>query len=366
MKITASAPGKLILAGEHSVVYGEPALATALDLRTTVVIDTSCVPKNVTTTDEKQVVVDLHSFDTFGIIIRYYGNEYHAEQLRKEDGHSSQVQGSVKSIVLALNKLKLSRQINCKISISSTIPCGCGLGSSGAFSIALSAALMQLTGNYTQSVGDFANSLERVFHDNPSGIDTHISQHGGLVKFQKNAEPPDSPTKSPKAKIAKSSSATKFTITQIQMEKSLLEGGFSVQIVNTNVTRSTKSMVNRVRKNWKENRDFVEGCCKAITALVLELQDKLQGGDIERAEETLVKNHHLLNAIGVGHSSLDTAHSLAKNKYDVVLKTTGAGGGGCMFALRELPVDLVEELTSQHFTTFKSKIMAPGLTVEIS
>lgn len=364
MKITASAPGKLILAGEHSVVYGEPALATAIDLRTTVTVETEFDYKNPTCPDEKIILVDLHSFKALGISIRYYGNLFHAENL-KERGFSSQVQSSVTAIVAAINMLGLTQQINCKISISSTIPLGCGLGSSAAFSVALSAALMQLTGCFTTPIGEFANKVETTFHENPSGIDTHVSQQGGLVRFQKNLYYNDNtaPNRSPRRKVAKNSNK-KFMISKVQLEE--CDEDMQVSIVNTNVTRSTKTLVNKVRKNYTINKEFIDHCCKAITALVNETQDKLQGGNISGAEDTLLKNHHLLNAIGVGHSSLDTAHALAHNKYDIVLKTTGAGGGGCMFALRELPKALKEELEAQQFTVFQTNMMAPGLSVKIS
>ena len=95
MKITASAPGKLILAGEHSVVYGEPALATAIDLRTTVTVDTEFEYENLACPDEKVISVDLHSFQAFGLKIKFYGKAFHAEDF-KERGLSSQVKNSIK------------------------------------------------------------------------------------------------------------------------------------------------------------------------------------------------------------------------------------------------------------------------------
>jgi len=142
--------------------------------------------------------------------------------------------------------------------------------------------------------------------------------------------------------------------------------GILVQIVNTNVTRSTKSMVSKVRKNFEKNPDFINSCCKAITSLVEEIKTKLISGEIEKLDTPLEQNHQMLNAIGVGHSSLDFAHDLARNKYNIVLKTTGAGGGGCMFSLKSLPKELVQELNLKKFSTFRTSILAPGLKVDVS
>lgn len=338
MRIVASAPGKLILAGEHSVVYGEPALATAIDLRTTVEIDTEVEQ------GEKLIFVDLHSFDIKDVIIRYYGNRFHSELLSKTTGHTSQVQNSIQAIVSALNKVAISQPLSCRISVTSSIPTGCGLGSSAAFSVALSAAVMQLSGSYATPLHELANQIESTFHDNPSGIDTFVSQNGGLVEFQR----------------AESSFVTK------NVEICDNVKGVVVQIVNTNVTRSTKSMVGKVRRAHEKNREFAVHCCKAITALVYEFKDKLQGGDIDGVQDTMEKNHLLLNAIGVGHSGLDFAHVLARDKYNTILKTTGAGGGGCMFSLKPLPNQLIQELNAKHYTTFRTSIMAAGLSIDVS
>lgn len=341
MRIVSSAPGKLILAGEHSVVYSEPALATAIDLRTTCEIETDI------SQDQKLIFVDFHSFNITNIIIRYYGDKFHAELLSKSTGHSHQVQNSIKAIVFCLNQVGIKQPLSMRISVSSSIPVGCGLGSSAAFSVSLSAAIMQLSGCYEVCLQDLADSVEHIFHENPSGIDTFVSQHGGLVEFQKNT-----------------GSGTKFLSKNVEINEEVR--GILVQIVNTNVTRSTKSMVSKVRKNYEKNPEFINHCCKAITSLVAEIRTKLKSGEIEQLDTALEQNHQMLNAIGVGHSSLDFAHDLARNKYNIVLKTTGAGGGGCMFSLKSLPKELVQELNLKEFSTFRTSILAPGLNVDVS
>ena len=211
---------------------------------------------------------------------------------------------------------------------------------------------MQLSGSYEIKLQDLANNVESLFHENPSGIDTFVSQNGGLVEFQK-------------IKVTENkNSTTKFLSKNIEINDEVK--GILVQIVNTNVTRSTKSMVSKVRKNYEKNPGFISHCCKAITSLVEEIKQNLMNGDVENVDDALEKNHQMLNAIGVGHSSLDFAHDLARNKYNIVLKTTGAGGGGCMFSLKSLPKKLVQELNFKEFSTFRTSILATGLKVDVS
>lgn len=150
--ITVSAPGKTILSGEHSVVYGYPALVVAINKR----IQLSCVVKEQP--------------DTKG---KYQEFLAHWEQQ------------SMLELLAFLQNTKLSGIS--KFSLESAIPIGCGLGSSAALAVCLSAITLLLAGESTskEKINELAFKLEKQTHQNPSGVDNTIVTLGGALQYRK-------------------------------------------------------------------------------------------------------------------------------------------------------------------------------------
>jgi mevalonate kinase len=150
-KIIASAPGKIILSGEHAVVYGYPALVAAID---------------------KRISVDLSRNN---------------EQTIVEPAGSK---GFVKNALDVLHdKFNFPNQ-DLKIKLNTTIPIGRGMGSSAAFAVALSAALLLFKNKKAdlELISDYAYELEKKYHGNPSGVDISISVNGGILWYRKESE----------------------------------------------------------------------------------------------------------------------------------------------------------------------------------
>ncbi|EKE14252.1 MAG: hypothetical protein ACD_12C00604G0005 [uncultured bacterium] len=150
MKISYSAPGKVILSGEHAVVYGNPALVSAIDLR---------------------------------LIFTISSRSYKDSNLSKE---ILIVSNQVKSF---LSEKKINF-VNKPFSyeIKSAIPVGRGLGSSAALSVAVVAAFLEFyTGKKFEKeiINNLAFEIEKHFHKNPSGVDNSSSCFGGLILYQK-------------------------------------------------------------------------------------------------------------------------------------------------------------------------------------
>ncbi|PIS15633.1 hypothetical protein COT62_02640 [Candidatus Roizmanbacteria bacterium CG09_land_8_20_14_0_10_41_9] len=143
-----SAPAKVIISGEHAVVYGRPALVSAIHLRLTCSLDASRG-----TTNTKNVL-------------------FVAEKVKEY-----------------LTRKKITfRNIPFRCKISSDIPIGRGLGSSAAFSVATTAAFLFLyTGREfdKETISDIAHEVEKRFHQNASGVDTCASCFGGLIYYRK-------------------------------------------------------------------------------------------------------------------------------------------------------------------------------------
>ena len=148
--IIVSAPGKVHLLGEHSVVYGKPAILAAVGLRVTVTVIPSA-----------------------------------AEGVARNDGLDKIIEPIIKK------HFKIKKIPSYQLSISSQIPIGSGLGSSAAVSAAYIAALLIFLKIQwdLNLVNNLAYEAEKVFHGNPSGGDNSTVVFGGLVWFRK--ETPD-------------------------------------------------------------------------------------------------------------------------------------------------------------------------------
>ena len=145
MTASAFAPGKLILMGEHAVVYGHPALAMAVDRGLTVTLTDRVGPTAVDAewVDDDRLTQALHA-------------------------------------VLPVEGIG--------VNITSTLPIGRGMGSSAALAVALARASLTRDGLPLthEAIDQRAFSVERVFHGNPSGIDHTVSMHGGALLYRKN------------------------------------------------------------------------------------------------------------------------------------------------------------------------------------
>ncbi len=149
-----SAGGKLILCGEHAVVYGHPAIAVAIDRGTTVRL-----------------------------------REASGLTLRGGDGaalRDARLEEAVRAIVAG----------DWEVTITSDLPIGRGMGSSAALAVALVRAWADATGEALDAAAlhERAFAVERVFHGNPSGIDHAVSARGGLVRYRRT---PDGPVLTP-------------------------------------------------------------------------------------------------------------------------------------------------------------------------
>lgn len=150
MKITYSSPAKVILSGEHAVVYGKPALVSTINLR----LKFSLWEESVKVNDKNILFISK-------IVKAYLKNQ---------------------------KVTFFDRLFNFKI--ESEIPIGRGLGSSAALSVACTAAFLEFyTGQKAkkETVNHLAFQIEKQFHQNPSGVDNTAACFGGLILYKKQA-----------------------------------------------------------------------------------------------------------------------------------------------------------------------------------
>ena len=284
----AFAPGKVLLFGEHSVVYGHPAIACALDRGVEAIARRG--PTEIRC-DEWDLVA--------------------------EPGDGSKVGAALEAL---LARLPCD---GAAVELMPSIPPGAGLGSSAAMAVAAARAIATLHGASLEPavLEVAAEASERVFHGNPSGLDQTTVIRGGLIRFRRGAAGPSVEM------IARSS--------PLPLVVALVEPG-----------ADTGEMVAAVRRQRERLTGIAAGIHAQMGAIADAACAALAAEEDERVGELMNVNHHLLGAIGVSTPALDAAASIARAAGALGAKLTGAGGGGAIVALapgtREAVADALE------------------------
>ncbi|MBS7632692.1 mevalonate kinase [Candidatus Bathyarchaeota archaeon] len=302
MGVTASAPAKVILFGEHFVVYGEPAIVLAID-------------KRVYAKAEKRVDKILHLNSANLALEATIENGV----FTTEKGNPKEAKLRFEPVKTAVAKVlaKHGAAVGIDLEISSEVPVGAGLGSSAAVIASTTAAVSTLL-NVNISREDIFRitfEAEKIVHGTPSGVDPAIATFGGTLLFQMD---------------------TGFRPLDIKSEISLVIG-------NTGVERSTRVQVEKVRAVKEKYPQVVEPMLRSAREIVLRAVEALKKDDLETVGELMNINHSLLRGVGVSDDSLEWLINAATKAGALGAKLTGAGGGGCMIALSRK--DKLEQVT---------------------
>ncbi|HVO36673.1 MAG TPA: mevalonate kinase [Candidatus Acidoferrum sp.] len=292
MGVVASAPGKVILFGEHFVVYGEPAIVLAIDKRAYAKVERR---------DDKKLHVFSANLNLAG--------SFEGGVFRIEQGDTREARNKFEPVKQAVDKVmeKQGENVGLSIEINSTVPVGSGLGSSAAVAAAVTAATAELLSvkMSKEDIFRITYEAEKIVHGTPSGIDPAIATFGGTLFFQMD---------------------TGFKSIDVKTDIPLVVG-------DTGVQRSTRALVEKVRKTAEKYPQIIEPVRKAAREVVLRVIDTLKKDDLETLGELMNINHALLYSIGVSDESLELLTSAARKAGALGAKLTGAGGGGCMIAL---------------------------------
>jgi mevalonate kinase len=278
----ASAPGKIILFGEHAVVYGRPALAVPVT----------------------QVHADVHVLDSArqGIWIDAPEVDLHAELNTLPSDHP------IASVIH--NFLFLSRVSpfpNLEIAITSTIPVASGLGSGAAVTVALTRALASHL-NYSmtnEEVNVFAYEIEKLHHGTPSGIDNTVVTYAMPVYF------------------VRGESIETFQAGQ----------PFTILIADTGIPAPTRESVGDVRRLWMEDKPRWETVFDKIGEISSAARRAIEAGKPELLGDLMNENQALLQTLTVSSPALDGLIEAARRAGALGAKLSGGGRGGNMIAL---------------------------------
>ena len=280
----ASAPGKIILFGEHAVVYQRPALAVPV----------------------RQVHADVEVLESLraGIFINAPGIGLHAELNALPADHP------LAAVILKVFQLfEISQFPALEISITSTIPVASGLGSGAAVSVAMVRALSSflLHPLPDHEVNSTAYEIEKLHHGTPSGIDNTVITYNKPVYFIRG-EP---------------------------IEIFSVGTPFSMVIGDTGISAPTRESVGDVRRLWLKDKTTCETYFDEISQISLTARRAIERGRPELLGELMDRNHTLLQQLTVSCPELDILVRSARAAGALGAKLSGGGRGGNMIALVE-------------------------------
>ncbi|OAY44097.1 mevalonate kinase [Manihot esculenta] len=344
MEVTARAPGKIILSGEHAVVHGSTAVAASINLYTNVTVS---IPTAGNDDSLKLQLKDMalefswpigrikEALSNLGPPSSSTPTSCSIESIKSisalvEEKNIPEAKIALASGVSAFLWLYTSIQgfKPATVAVTSELPLGSGLGSSAAFCVALSAALLALSDSVNvdkqhqgwkmfgesdlELLNKWAFEGEKIIHGKPSGIDNTVSTYGNMIKF------------------------TSGNLTRIKSNMPI-----KMLVTNTKVGRNTKALIAGVSERTLRHPNAMSVVFNAVDSISNEVASIILSpapDDVsitekeQKLEELMEMNQGLLQCMGVSHASIETVLRTTL-KYKLASKLTGAGGGGCVLTL---------------------------------
>lgn len=279
---TSSAPGKIILFGEHAVVYGRPALAAPVS--------------------EVQAVATVAAASQTGIRVEAPDVGLRSELSRLPADHP--LAAAIWGVFSAVG---VSRPPACTVSIRSSIPVAAGLGSGAAVSVAVIRALSAFlqASLSDEQVSFLAYEVEKLHHGTPSGIDNTVIAYERPVYFVKGQP----------------------------IEAIHVGAAFSLVIGDTGIPAPTKGSVGDVRRLWEADRPRWEKIFDAIGEIASSARTEIESGNWMALGPLMDANHERLQELTVSSPELDRLAEAGRRSGALGAKMSGGGRGGNMIAL---------------------------------
>ena len=292
------ASGKVILVGEHAVVYGVPAIAVGLDrgarARAKALPSGPCELAIAVQGGSRLRIVD--------------GSAEGGTSQKRDAGQGDEPLATAFAALVA--SIRSERALgSVAVEVEADLPAGAGLGCSAALGVAIARACAggDMDDDETRR---HAMAWERVFHGNPSGVDAAVAALGGAIVYARR------------------------------------EGGAAIQplelgaplvlaIGDSGLASSTRSMVESVARQRDRRPDLVKKTFDGVEAVVRNARLAIEAGDVVALGQLLDMNQMLLAGLLLSTQEIETMCSVAREHGALGAKLTGAGGGGCVVALAE-------------------------------
>ena len=275
-----AACGKIILLGEHAVVYGRPAIALPIPLAVEAAI--------------------RKGGDGINVVIPRWGVE---QKVRVTNP------GFTGIIAQMLEQLGLDKE-NMTIEVFPHIPRAMGLGGSSALAVAIIRAIDHAykLGLNDGRINELAFECEKAAHGTPSGVDNTVATYGSPLYYQRRDEQP------------------LFSTVKLGQPLELVIG-------MTGKESLTADTVAKVRASWQQYPERYETIFDQIGHLTMSASDAVKSGQLNELGELMNLCHGYLNALQLSTPELEEMIHVARQNGAVGAKLTGGGGGGSMIAL---------------------------------
>lgn len=306
--VTASAPGKFVILGEHSVVYGKPAVVLAVDRRFTCSIRRST--RNSLNGDSSSFNKQPH----FRYLTRNTAQCYDYRSM-------------------------------------SQIPPGSGMGSSAALSAAVALAIRK-DGGMPQTEEDIAleaYGAEVFAQGNGSPMDASACVHGHGIGV-------NIPGTEDRHLWTVSRGGRTWNVSDLKVPN------MTFVIGNTGIRAPTGPQVEKVRR-FTQHSGFAKDIINEIAAVTLQGYNAIRRNDWTDLGDLMIKDHKLLSILGVSCKELNRLVNAAL-PYSYGAKLTGSGGGGCMVALTDKPEKVAEAIRSRGGTPYVVRTGVEGVRIE--
>ena len=310
MKSKASAPGKVILFGEHFVVYGIKAILCSINKRVTVTAEK---------TNGKKISI----------------NSKIGKLVLEPNKSISEINSPLKPFYYLANKAIKNEDTGIHIEIDSEIPLGAGLGSSSACCVAGSAAIFKLFRDISkEEILEHAIEAEKTIFKNTSGADCTVCTYGGIMEYDKNNG----------------------------FKKIEDKPNFQLVIVNSNIEHSTQSMVSKVKEFENENKEKFSNLSDLESQLVEDVLKLVKENKTKEIGEKMNKNQEYLEILGISNNELTKMIRIGQSS-SFGAKITGSGGGGCIFVLtnESNSKNILKKFKDNNYECFSTKIDFKGL-----
>ena len=312
MTSISKAPGKIILFGEHFVVFGNRAILGAID-------------KYATVTSEKT--------STDNILISSSLGQTSIQKNENTDNVEKKFRPFFYIAKKIINDNNFDKGIS--INIESEIPIGAGLGSSSACCVAAAASISNLFDDpKNEDILQLAIDAEKTIFPNTSGADCTVSVFGGIIEYQKDKG----------------------------FSKIETEHDFNFLVVDSEQIHSTEKVVNQVKQFKEENNQVFLELCNEEERLISKALDAMKANELDTVGKCMAQNQIFLEQIGVSN---DVLLEIIKEIEMITFgaKITGAGDGGCIIALTQKDDDLSEYVNTTKYQTHHVSIQKMGMQV---
>jgi len=301
--------GKVILFNEHFVVYGLPAIASAIGAKTTALVER--LPGS-------------------GVEIKDERPETPGYKAGKFDQQKESLDRIMKYMNVGVGRNHYT------ITLAGDLIAASGVGASAASCAAIARALSDELGlNYSdEKVNETAYEGEKGYHGTPSGIDNTAATFGGLIWYRREGS------------------------SQL-MERMRLLKPVEIVMGNTGLVADTKIVVASVKERKEREPEKYDRLFKAADQLVRDARKQIDAYNLKNLGAQMNENHRLLQEIGVSCPELDSLVDLARKNGALGAKMTGTGKGGYMVALtpgRDLQQRVAEEIEKKGFQALRTTI----------